>query len=167
MIIGRIISSELGVNRDGEGRVLLLRVELSEATDEQTVELLCPPGLDARPLADEAVAVDEAGEAYLVATGCDPGIESDVEEGEAELYSHDAEGKLARVRCDGEGQVVVNQGADWAVQFSALKTAFEELQGKWNDFAELYSPGQGGSPPSAAQSTADISTAKIDDVRLP
>jgi hypothetical protein len=56
------------------------------------------------------------------------------------------------------------------VQFSALKTAFEELQGKWNAFAAAYLPGgpaSQGTPPTAGQSTADISNAKIDSVRLP
>jgi len=170
MKLGRVIRSEVAKNRDGEGNVLLLTVEIAEPGDEQTVELFRPAGIDARPAADVSVLVADLGQSWPIALAVDDELEPEAEEGEAELYSYAAGAKLARVKCNADSEVVINAGEDWAVQFSALKAAFEELQGKWNTFAAAYVPGGPavqGTPPTAGESTGDIDSAKIANVRLP
>jgi len=151
--LGRVISSEVAKNRDGEGNVLLLTVEVSEPGDEQTVEMFRPAGIDARPAADTSVLIADLGDAWPVAIAVDDDVEPEAAAGESELYSYASGAKLARVKCAANGDVEINAGEDWAVQFTALKAAFENLQQQWNTFAAAYVPGGPavqGTPPTAA-----------------
>lgn len=65
-------------------------------------------------------------------------------------------------------EVILNGGADWAVQFSALQTAFDELKSAFNTHVHAgVTSGGASTAATSVPSAADISLAKIASVRLP
>lgn len=75
--------------------------------------------------------------------------------------------------------IVLNSGSDWAVQYTALKSAFDTLKNDFNTFVTtIYNlhvhPGVMAGPASTAvtptvgtSTTADMSSSKVSDVNLP
>jgi hypothetical protein len=93
----------------------------------------------------------------------------EVDPGEREIYSTDnpATEKKARIKLGSDSVVTINQGTDFAVRYSALEAAFNQLK---SDF-DLHVHGGvtvgGGSTGATAASTADITGAKVDEVMIP
>lgn len=146
-----------------------------------------PAGVDCAPLSiDQGFASEIKGSAgKSVQIGVYP--EPLAEPGEIRLYSRDESGvQQAEIFIKVDGTITVNSNkavivnsvdpielngnTDNAVRFSILETAFNDLQTKWNTFANAYVPGGPaalGTPPSASASSEDISDAKVDEVLLP
>jgi|TARA_Y100000310_G_scaffold344838_1_gene459884 phage gp45-like len=94
-------------------------------------------------------------------------------DGESALYSSTG----AIVHAKATGEVQINKGTDYAVQFSELKTQFDELKGKYNSLVNILKtwtvvPADGGAALKTAVvtanpiSTADLTGAKVEKVRL-
>jgi len=128
MKIGRVISSEIAENRDGEKKVLLLKVELSDPDDIQTVEYLQAAGEDFRPQPDTTVIVGDLGEAWKVALGADDGIEPTAAEGEREIYAYSGGQKKGRLGCKLSGDVVAGDGDDYVGQSGKILTELQNLK---------------------------------------
>lgn len=65
-------------------------------------------------------------------------------------------------------ELVLNSGSDFAVQFTALQTAFEELKLAFNTHVHPGVTSGGASTAiTGTQSTADISLAKITSIKVP
>lgn len=107
------------------------------------------------------------------------GVTPPENEGACKLYSTDAAGtEKASVVLDSDGKVKVNGGSDFAVRFSSLETAFNELKGKYNSLVTAYNAhvhtgvttGSGSSGTTASAGTAsaaNIAAAKVSEVLLP
>ena len=179
MKTGVIVGIEKGTNRDAENNRLLLSVEISDPDDVQVVELILPFGLDVYPPVGSKVFLDDAGEAYKIAVAVDDGIDPNTEEGETIVYSvsegvvvaqtyHKNNGDIEIESIGGgfvnlrkAGAIVeVNGDSDFMVRFSALETAFNQLKSDH----DTHKHSGGGSPPISS-STADISGAKIVNVK--
>ncbi len=91
--------------------------------------------------------------------------------GDSMQYSTDSDGVInATIILRNDGTVEILGDDDNAVRYSKLETAFNELQNKWNAFAIAYVPGGPaiqGTPPTAGQSTGDITASKIDEIKVP
>ena len=108
--------------------------------------------------------------------------------GEKVLYSTDENGNIKTriyLRNNGDIEVkgnnlVIQDGSDFAVKYSALESEFNELKGKFNDlvtkyntFAAAYVPGgpaTQGLPPTMQQgiaSEANITLTKIETIKVP
>ena len=170
MRIGTVIGYEITENRDAEDKSLMLQVEISGEDDVQTVEYMQASGVDHNPPIGSAVVVNDLGQAWAVAMGADDFVEPESESGEYEIYASDGVTKKSRVKCKVDGVVELNGTADFAVRYSKLEAAFNDLQSKWNTFANAYVPGGPGgigTPPTAIPSTGDITQAKITEVKVP
>jgi len=69
-----------------------------------------------------------------------------------------------------DGTIEILGTGDFLARFSAIESAYNDLQTQWNAFASAYVPGgpaSVGLPPTAAQSTGDISAAKINELKIP
>lgn len=80
-----------------------------------------------------------------------------------------------------DGTITINGGSDFAVAYTDLKSAFDQLKSdfdtfvssKYNTHTHSYLPGPGVATPTAVpipvgtSSTADMSGAKVDKVKLP
>lgn len=184
--IGSIVGSELDENFDGDGKVRMLQVEFTE-DDVQSVELTSICGVDYNP-PDDAIGfcLDIFNSGRICISSSDE-IEPSVNKGEIEIYSSDSGSKKSRIYLmkDGTIQIIsdlieINGNTDYAVRFNELKTQFDELVQKFNALVNLfnthghiYTPGP--LPPAysaipvlqATASTADISGAKVEEVKLP
>ncbi len=180
MKTGIIVGIEKSTNRDANNSRLLLSVEISDPDDIQIVELILPFGLDVYPPVGSKVFLDDAGEAYKIAMAIDDGIDPGTEEGESIVYSVSEGVVVARtyyknngdieiesvgggfVNLRNGGIVEINGDSDFMVRFSVLKTAFNQLKSDFDTHTQVISGGV-AQPPTA--SSADISGAKIDNVK--
>lgn len=110
-MIGKVISSAIDINRDSDGPVRLLTVEISEGEDLQEVELFRHAGVDYNPPVGSMVVIQALSDAFKVGVAVDDGIEPEADEGEYEIYSSEGGSKLARVKCDKSGNVINNEGS--------------------------------------------------------
>lgn len=178
-ITGKVLDSEIGPNGDGDTDVRILTVELADGDDVQTVEYYDDGGRDYLPPDGAEVVIVDVSAAHRVAVAVDDRQTPAVGKGEQELYSLEADGetKAAKIKLDQAGAITLNDGADFAVQFSALKEAFDKLVEDLNAFILVYNththvaPVGGGATgvPSATgtDSAADMSGAKIEKIKVP
>lgn len=167
---GFITGQSIGKNRDGENDVRLLQVEITEPDDVQEVQQVTWSGEDNAPSNGDMVVIIEISETYKIAIGVNDTIIPSVATGERKIYSQDGGAVKAYAYFKNNGNIQLNGSGDFAVRFTALETAYDELQSKWNTFAAAYVPGGPavqGLPPTAGASTGDISLSKVDTVELP
>jgi hypothetical protein len=181
MKIGRVISSELATNRDGEGKVLMLQVEIAEADDIQAVELFRQPGDECRPNEDATVLIADLGDAWRVAVAADDGIEPEAEAGERGIYASDAGVKKSQVMCRKDGTVEAGlTGFDFVamaakvldelnkikIDLDAVKTAFDAHTHILAIAALAGAGGTGTAAPPATPITAPHTPASVASANL-
>jgi hypothetical protein len=171
-MIGRVTNSEIKKNRDGDEKVVLLQVEITDSDDVQTVELMTPPGVNSNPVDGSIVFIAQVGSAFKVALVADDGIEPTADRGEHEIYASEGGVKKSSAFCKKDGTLVLNFGDDFAVRFNKLKEAFDQLKADFNTAVSQYNlHTHNGSVPvptlTQTPSTADIDPAKIDDILVP
>jgi hypothetical protein len=108
------------------------------------------------------------GKLSIVIAAYTYGVTPPENEGALKLYATDKDGvEVGSHLLDNDGTHVINGGSDWAVRYSALETAFNQLK---SDF-DLHTHGgvTSGSSSTAvpASSTADITGAKVEEILIP
>ncbi len=161
--VGTVRGREIRKNRNGSADVLLLQVEISDADDIQTVELMTQAGDEYSPVDGSRVLLVQLGPAWVVAVTADDLIPPEIAAGERRTYSQDGGTRKASIYWRTSGQLELNGIGDFAVKFNALETAFNQLKDDFDNHDGHFSPTN--SKPAA--STADISPAKVDTVELP
>lgn len=171
MKIGTVTGTEIRKNRDGTQNTVMLQVEMDDADDVQSVELMPHAGMDYRPRSGTKVFIVESGAAYKLAIASKDAIEPSSAVGEQKMYSVDAGGLVAAIiHWMEDGQLVLNMGSGTAVEFARLKVEFEKLQNAWDAFATAYVPGGPlavGTPPTASTSGSAIDNAESPTVNVP
>jgi hypothetical protein len=140
-------------------------------SDNVTAVIFGSPGDDSRPLPDDAfcfVKNENIGGKSAVGF-LDTKNAPVAADGERRLYSRDSGGVIkAIIYLKENGTVEVNNGSDFAVRFSALETAFNDLKADYNTHKHSgIEPGAGVSGITDTLNDADISLAKIDDIKVP
>jgi len=164
---GIIKGRETKPNRDGGRDVLLLQVELTDKDDVQTVELMQGAGDQYNPENGSKVLVISNGAAYKIAIAVDDMTAIALDVGERAIRSVLNGEVKSSVLCKIDGNVVLNEGTDFAVQFTALKSIVDGLVSALN--SHVHTSASPGSPSSAptVPFVVDMIPAKIDKVRLP
>jgi len=185
--IGRVTGRDVKKNRDSASNSLLLQAEISDEDDVQTVEVFRGPGIDANPPDNARAVVLPVGKAWQIAVAIDDGVAPDdtVDQGEIEIYSSASGSRVATIRLDDSGnikidadtEIILNSGTDYAVAYEDLKTAFDQLKSDFDTFVStifnLHNHPTAATGPvsvpsvTGSASTADMSGAKIDTVRVP
>ena len=172
---GIVTGRELKKNRDSGNDRLLLQVKITDADDIHTVEYMSPPGEDSNPPDGAKVLIIDVGRAYKVAIAADDNVSPSMSEGEKKLYSISDGAIAAFISFLSSGIIEINGNSDFAVRYNELETGFNELKTDFNNFVTTYNthshataPTGPVSPPSASgsSSTADISAAKVEEVKL-
>lgn len=174
-MIGIIKGSEIKKNKDSDVKRVLLQVEFVEG-DVKTIELMTQVGEDVNPGKNARVIVIEDSESYKLGIATSDDIEPTVDAGEKEIYSTDSPitTKKAKIKLDKNEQIILNDGTDYAVAYNDLKTAFDQLKSDFD--AHVHAAGTlldstaapcTGSTAAPVASTADMSAAKVEKVRLP
>lgn len=142
-------------------------------------EIFAAHGIVSRPAKTTRGLVLQIGNLSITLAAYTYGIEPPENAGACKLYSTDADGaEQATVLLDDDGTVTVNSGEDWAVRYSKLEEAFNELKGQHNKLQAAYDAHTHGgvdtgtgttamTAPSGAVSTADITPAKVEEVLIP
>jgi len=70
-----------------------------------------------------------------------------------------------------KSEITINEGTDYAVKYNALKTALDQLKSDFDAFVTIFNAhtghGTGGAPATpASNTTADMSSSKVAEVRL-
>ncbi len=164
--IGTVKGQEIRPNRKSIN-VRMLTVQFSNESDTESVEYISIAGDDSAPMNEDKVFVFSAGEAFKFAVSVRDAIVAVMGAGERKLYSRDSGGNIAAfVNLLTGGDVELNGNGDFAVRFTAMESAFNTLKADLN--AHGHTDPQGGSVgPSLPASVADISGAKVDEVKLP
>lgn len=159
--IGKVTGREIRPNKNGGHDVLMLQVQITDVDDVQSVELVTHAGDESSPPDGATVILVQLGPAWVVALAADDLIPPDIAVGERRVYSQANGDRKATVFWGADGQLELNGTGDFAVRFSALETAFNQLK---SDFDGHTGHSTGGTPPP---STADISGARIDTIEVP
>lgn len=110
VLIGKVVGTRVDYNRDDEDKSVLLDVEFSDSDDVQTVQWVDVSGESSRPIPNDYVITIPIGPGYKIAIAVLDEIEPEESEGEKELFSRDSSGKLARLKLDENGKVLMNAG---------------------------------------------------------
>jgi hypothetical protein len=171
MRIARIISTAIE-----RGKSIIKILGLG-ASDVQTVINVQPFGMDSRPPKGyRGIFADTESKEDKILIGVI--LESAIaDEGEVRFHSEDSDGaEQAYMYLTKDGELHLMGDSDNAVRFSELQTAFDELKSDFNSFVNTYNahvhPGvtAGGAstsptPSSGSTTSADISPAKIDEIK--
>jgi hypothetical protein len=186
-IVGRVRST-LNILRGSTTPVKIPHVKMGLHYG-QTVqgERFGPAGDDSPPLPEDLhYAGQRNGTGRRVYLGSiDIKNDPEASAGEKRIYARDADAEIKAViwlKANGDieiasdGDIIFNQGTDYAVQFTALKTAFDQLLADFNAFVAVYNLHTHASAPvgpvapptgTGVTSSADIDPAKVEKVRFP
>lgn len=168
-MIGVVTGRRVSKNRDGDKPVLILQVSLIDGEDTRSIEIFSSS--DFNPANGTRVYICNVSDSYQIAVATSDGLTPESEPGEIEIYSTDnpVTSKQASIKLDKDAKIIMNEGADFAVRFSALETAFNELQTQYNAHTHPYInvAAPATTSATAAQSIGDISLSKIDEVLVP
>lgn len=178
---GEIKSVSTGKNKDGTREVRLLNVEI-RPDDIVTVELDANSTTDYVPRIGARVYFNEITSTYLVATRIiddELNIDKDLGSGERLSYAIDDSGEaVSTIRQTSGGDIILDKGTDYAVAFMRLQAAFNQLVIDHNALVAAVNaitlpilpatPAVAGPLPLpiAVPSVADMSSAKVDKVRV-
>jgi hypothetical protein len=166
--LGTIVGSEIVENMDGESPSRMLECEISSAEDVQSIEQINKNGEQTNPRNDANVVIIEISNTWKIAVAIDDLVEPDasLDKGEKKIYALDSGNNIvASILLKNDGDIQLNGGTDWAVQFTAMKAAFDQFVTDFDDHTHPAPGGATGVP--VAPTTADMAGAKVDDVRLP
>ena len=121
MLSGVIKGKEISVNKNGTHAVLLLKVEVTDPNDIQTVELMSQAGVDCSPVIGSKVTMVQVGEAWKIAVATNDGIIPEVSEGEYEIYSSANGVKQVKIRCKNDGKINISNASE------SFNTLFDDL----------------------------------------
>lgn len=181
--MGVVESATIGEGYRSKKQVVLLNVKIDDPMDLQQVEYLMAGGECFIPVAGDTVLIHVVSEEYKVATATNTGVvESTLSTGEKALFAI-ADGEIkSSLKLLVNGEIVLNNGDDYAVKYSEMETAFNELKSDFNDLVSAYnehihvttatvgaSPTVGTispTPSAGSSSTADIAPSKVEKVRV-
>lgn len=173
---GIVTGREFKKNRDSGNDRLLLQVQITDADDIHTVEYMSPPGEDSNPPDGAKVLIIDVGRAYKIAIAADDNVSPSMAAGEKKLYSISDGAIAAFINFLTSGIIEINGNNDFAVRYNELESGFNELKTDFNNFittvynthSHATAPTGPVSPPSAtgSSSSADISAAKVEEVKL-
>jgi hypothetical protein len=138
------------------------------------------PGIVGIPLKDDDSIIIQIGDdlSKLVFIGTLQNQE--VGEGEILIYSRDSDGNVAaKVYCDKDGNVIINDDSDNAVRFSELKSGFDTLKDDFNNFISTaynvhvhsgVTPGPSSTGPTlnvGSSTAASVDNSKIEEIKVP
>lgn len=162
MELGIVRGYAIKPNKDGTQDKLLLQVEIIPG-DVRTVEFMAESGNDTNPAIGSRIKVETISRGYQIGTNSTDDLTPEVDSGEKELYSTDGSSKKARLKLNLDSEIELNGNADYAVSYNDLNTILTQLVADINTIFVTAADGAvyGGGL------TIDLSTAKVDKVRLP
>jgi hypothetical protein len=151
------------------GRRILKVLKLGRTGVNEAYEV-SPHGISSSaPKGTKAVYSETLSNGEKVLLGYLNNQQTGVERGGFKIYSTDDTGNVQTfIYLRPNGQIEFGGNNDFMVRFSALETAYNELQQKFNTHVHPgVTSGGASTSPTPTQSTGDITEAKINDLRIP
>jgi hypothetical protein len=176
--IGTVKSSSIGKAFRTKLDAVILKVTIDDDRDVQTVQYLFASGENSIPVSGTTVLIHEISPEYKVATASNTGVVVTLNEGEKAIYAIKDGVFASIIELLVNGEVVINKGSGYAVEFEALEIAFNELKEDYNKLVSTITttwvpvPNDGGAALKAAvnadnpTSNADVGDAKVEKVRI-
>lgn len=125
---GEIISSSIGKNRDGDVDVRILKTQLIESEDSQTIQQYQLAGFESRPPdGSKIIVADLGGGSYKISIAEDDGVlNNTLNKGDSIHYGSDGGAVVSFVLCKNNGKIQLGNGTDELL--SLLDELLEELQ---------------------------------------
>jgi hypothetical protein len=176
--IGVVKEVGFGKSFRTEKDVVVLKCEIDDPNDVQTVEYHFATGQNSLPRVDDTVLIHEVSNEYKIATATNTGVVVTIEDGESSIFAIDGENVASVIRMLKSGEIELNNGEGYAVEFGELKTAFDQLKDDYNKLVTQISttwvpvPNDGGAALKTLvagdnpTSSADIAPAKVEEVRI-
>jgi len=164
---GQVVGHEIKADQEGNLR-RFLQVAIDSPEDVQSIEQFNQSGIDSSPSLGSTVLIDDSG-TRKVAYAVDDGIVPVGLPGETHLYSSLLGARAASIILRTAGILELNGVADFAVRFSALQGGLSGMAAALNvELGKIATEinGLGGSY-TPAPITIDLSTARVDQVKLP
>jgi hypothetical protein len=136
------------------------------AGDTLTADIYAPSGDDSPPLPDDVVffSKDSTTGGLVYLGTLDQSNPTEAAAGEKRLYARTPSGAVAvALWLKGNGTIEIAGAADFAVRFAALNTQLQALVAAINVALGTKDDGAG----TAGSLVLDLSTAKVDEVKLP
>jgi hypothetical protein len=164
MIISKVIST---IIKSGVNIVKVLRYG---NTDVQTGSYVQPFGIDGNiPAGYRVIFADTGNMGTKIVLGI-INTKALAQVGELRLHSEKTDGSEAfAILLKADGTCEIGGNTDNLVGFIKLKEAFNDLQTKFNTFAQAYTPGSPtslGTPPICEQSNKNIDDCKLDNLKI-
>lgn len=172
MIGFRLVTFSGGSKLEKRGRAsgvsVIGRAEGDNSRDFEP-EVYAAHGIVSRPSKATRGVVLQIGNLSITIAAYTYGVEPPSNDGACKVYSTDADGVEAGSHLiDDDGTHVFNNGEDFAVRFSALESAFNSLKASYNAHVHPgVTTGLGSTGATLTQSTADISLAKVEEIKIP
>ena len=118
----------------------------------------------------------QLGKLSIILAAYTYGVDPPENAGETKIYSTDADGEEEASHLLGnDGTHTFNNGSDNAVRYSDLKTAFDQLKSDFNALVSqynLHTHAETGTTTlvttmTGASSSADMSSAKVEEIKIP
>lgn len=151
-----------------QGNSTITTAQGDDARDYDS-EFWATHGIVSRPAKTTRCLRLKLGPLSIVIAAYTYGVEPPANPGACKVYSTDEDGaEKASHLLDSDGKHIFNQGSDWAVRYSKLETAFNELKSKFNSHTHPgVETGPGVTGATATPSTADITAAKVEEILIP
>lgn len=165
--IGIVTGQSIEAYRGGD-IVRMLQVQLLGDFPE-TVEWFDITGEDTAPVNGDKVIIKEVAPNYKIAVATKDLVTAAVNAGERKFYSRDSVGNVqATIYLKDDGTVEINVGSNHAVQYESLLTEFNALKDDYNAHKHTgVTTGAGTSGITDTENTSDITTTKIDSIKVP
>jgi phage gp45-like len=150
------------------GKSIQVDVETA-GMNQDDAELYHLPGLYSVPAEGIKGVMLDVGDNNIIIATHDYRLNKTLDKGETLLYSIDANGVIkASVLLNKTGEFIINDGTDYAVKFNELQTAFNQLKSDFDAHTHPYvdTPIGASTTSATTASTADITPAKVDKVRI-
>jgi len=168
--IAELKSTTIEKNLDSDNETRMGSVAVEDDNDIQTVEFYQGPGIDSGIPSGSRIVMSSAGSSWQIAIAAQDKITPEASEGELRIYAQRGGSIVADIWLKNDGTIAFNGGSDYAVRFSKLNDAFNDLKQQWNAFAAAYVPGGPvavGTPPRANLCTSSMEPAKIQEIKVP
>ena len=124
--IGTVLAASVGPNKDQTTPVRLVKCTMSSDDDIQTIQLA--GSLDVAPVANTQLLIFDVGQAYKIGFVLNDFVLPAAVIGEQWIYAALAGATLSSVKCKIDATTVINDGVDFAVAYTRMKTAFDTLK---------------------------------------
>lgn len=124
-------------------------------------------GFHGKPHDGLSCVVIDCGGNNIVVASHDYRFAEEIQKGETLIFSYDSSGVIkGKILINAAGEIVVNDGTDFAVKYNALKTAFDQLKSDFDAHTHGGVTSGSSSTSTTTPSTADMTNAKAGKVKI-